>query len=127
MRYNFDYFIDKGFYLSFGLRSRFNQFHRNVNADLVLDENDPLREGLNKIDAELQDQTNQIYIQTLFAQDFALTVGFEHKRLKIKSETLLSANQDEDVIFENTDYFSLFGELKLDTYDNRYFPKRGLF
>ena len=127
VRYNFDYFIDKGFYLSFGLRSRFNQFHRNVNVDLVLDENNPLREGLNKIDAELQDQTNQIYVQTLFAQDFALTLGFEHKRLKIKSETLLSANQDEDVIFENTDYFSLFGELKLDTYDNRYFPKKGVY
>lgn len=127
VRYNFDYFIDKGFYLSFGLRSRFNQFQRSVSTDLVFDQNDPLREDINKIEVDLQDQTNQIYLQTLFAQDFALTMGFEHKRLRIKSETLLATNQDEDLIFENTDYFSLFGQLKLDTYDNRYFPKKGVY
>lgn len=127
VRYNFDYFVDKGFYISIGVRSRYNQFDQNVSADLVLDENDPIRAGLNKIEVELQDQTNQLYIQTLFAQDFATTLGFEHKRLKIKTETLLSNNQDEDVIFENTDYFSLFGELKLDTYDHRYYPKKGVY
>lgn len=126
-RYNFDYFIDQGFYVSFGVKSRFNEFSRNVNVDLILDENDPLRASLNKIDAELQDFTNQIYIQTLFAQDFALTSGFEHKNLKIESETLLDINPNEDFVFENTNYYSLFGTLKLDTYNNRYFPKKGIY
>ena len=27
-RYNFDYFIDKGFYISLGIKSRFNQFNK---------------------------------------------------------------------------------------------------
>lgn len=127
VRYNFEYFIDKGFYWSIGVKSRFNQFNKNVNANLVLEEGDPSLPGLNKIDVELQDQTNQFYLQTLFRKDFALSLGAEHKRLKIKSETLSDDTQNNEVIFENTDYLSLFGSLKLDTYSNKYFPKRGIY
>ncbi len=127
IRYRFDYFLDKGFYLSIGVMSRFNQFDRNINARLVLNDNDPLLANINKIDVELQDQTNRLYVQTLLAKDFALSFGGEHKRLKIKSETLLSQNQEDDIIFENTDYFSLYGTLLLDTYDNRHFPNKGVF
>jgi NTE family protein len=127
VRYNFEYFIDKGFYWSIGIKSRFNQFHKNISANLLLDENQQIANGISKIDVELQDQTNQFYLQTLFRKDFALSLGAEHKRLKIKSETLISNTIGEDFIFENTDYFSVFGTLKLDTYNNKYFPKRGLY
>lgn len=126
VRYNFEYLIDKGFYWSIGVRSRFNQFHKNINAGLLLDDNQITITGLNKIDADFQDQTNQIYLQTLFKKDFALSIGGEHKRIEIKSETLTN-NQNNDIIFENSDYFSVFGGLKLDTYDNKYFPKRGVY
>ena len=124
-RYDFDYFIDKGFYISIGLKSRYNQFERRVNANLVLQPDNPLLLDLNKVDVELQDQTNQLYFQTLFAKDYALSLGFEHKRLKITSETLTDDNDDQ-FTFENTDYYSLFGGLKIDTYDNRYFPNNGV-
>lgn len=127
VRYNFEYYIDKGFYWSIGLRSRFNQFNRNVNARLFLDEFEQSIEGINKIDIELQDQTNQFYFQTLFRKDFSLSLGGEHKRLKIKSETVLSNVADEKRIFENTDYLSVFGTLRLDTYDSKYYPKKGLY
>ncbi|RIA08402.1 NTE family protein [Flavobacteriaceae bacterium MAR_2010_72] len=127
VRYNFDYFIDKGFYWSIGVKSRFNQFHKNVAASLLLEEDDPALGTLNKIDVELQDQTNQIYLQTLFRKDFALSLGAEHKRLRIKSETIINPNQSDDIVFENTDYISLFGTLKLDTYSNKAFPKRGFY
>ena len=76
---------------------------------------------------ELADQTNQFYLQTLFRKDFALSLGAEHKRLKIKSETITTRRPNSEFIFENTDYFSVFGNLKLDTYDNKYFPKRGVY
>src|SRR5690606_35467976 len=33
----------------------------------------------------------------------------------------------EKRIFENTDYLSVFGTLKLDTYDNKYYPKKGFY
>jgi NTE family protein len=128
VRYNFEYFIDKGFYLSIGIKSRFNQFNKNIDPSLILDASD-LASGINKIDVELQDQTNQIYLQTLFARDFILRLGGEHKRLKIKSETLVTENPEEEneTIFENTDYFSLFGTLKIDSYSDKYFPKNGFY
>ena len=126
-RYNFDYFIDKGFYISIGVKSRFNQFNKNVNPLLVLEEDSPLLTGLNKIDAELTDLTNQLYLQTIFRKDFALRVGAEHKRLKITSETLIDPNQEDEITFENTDYFSVFGNLVFDDYDNALFPKRGFY
>ncbi|MFC4723104.1 patatin-like phospholipase family protein [Geojedonia litorea] len=127
VRYNFDYFIDKGFYWSIGVRSRFNQFHKNVTASLLLDEDDPALPALNKIDVELQDQTNQFYLQTLFRKDFALSLGVEHKRLNITSETIINSDQRDEIVFENTDYISLFGTLKLDTYSSKAFPKRGFY
>jgi NTE family protein len=126
-RYEFDYFIDKGFFLSIGLKSRYNQFNNRVNANLVLQPGDPLLQNLNKVDIDLQDQTNQLYFQTLLAKDYALNFGLEHKRLKITSETLNTTNDGKDFTFENTDYYSLFGGLKIDTYDNRYFPNNGFY
>ncbi len=128
VRYNFEYFIDKGFYWSIGLRSRLDFFHKNISAELLLEDSEIITTGLNKIDAELQDQTNQLYVQTLFRKDFALSIGAEHKRLEIESETLSNTtSDDEDFAFEKTDYFSVFGNLKLDTYDDKYFPKKGLY
>lgn len=127
IRYNFDYFIDKGFYISIGLKSRYNQFDRLVNTSLVLQPDDPLLTNLNKVDVELEDQTNQIYFQTLLAKAFELDLGFEHKRLKITSQNLVSTEQEQAFTFENTDYYSIFGNLKIDTYDNRYFPNNGFW
>lgn len=126
-RFNFDYFIDKGFYISLGVKSRFNQFDKNINPQLTLEEGSPLLDDLNKIDVKLQDFTNQIYIQTLFRKDFSLRLGGEHKRLKITSETLFSENQEDDFVFENTDYLSIFGRLKYDSYSHPIFPKRGAY
>lgn len=127
VRYNFEYLIDKGFYWSIGLRSSYNTFNKSISAQLLFDESEIEANGINKIDVELADQTNQFYLQTLFRKDFTLGLGAEHKRLKIKSETITAANPDSEFVFENTDYFSVFGNLKLDTYDNIYFPKRGVY
>jgi NTE family protein len=127
VRYNFEYLIDKGFYWSVGIRSRYNQFEKNISAQLLLDEEQIVTSELNKIDVKLRDQTNQFYLQTIFLRDFALSIGAEHKRLKIDSETLLGNNVGDEFQFENTDYFSVFGGLKLDTYDNKYFPKKGFY
>ena len=126
-RYNFDYFIDKGFYISIGLKSRFNHFSKGVNPGFALDNDSPLLESLNKIDVALNDFTNQIYLQTIFRKDFALRLGGEYKRLKITSETLLEEDQDDEITFENSDYLSLYGNLVFDDYDNPYFPKSGFY
>ena len=127
VRYNFDYYIDKGFYWSVGLKSRFNRFEKNVNATLLLSDDEIQQFGVNKLDIELEDFTNQFYLQTLFRNDFSLKLGLEHKRLNISSETILNNIDDEEIYFEKSDFFSVFGQLKLDTYDSKYFPKRGVY
>jgi len=126
LRYDFEYFIDKGFYWSIGLTSRYNEFEKNINPSFLLDE-DKITPGLNQLNAELSDQTNRLYFQTLFRKDFALRLGAEHKRLKISSETVLN-DLDPDATestFENSDFGSIYGNLKLDTFDDKFFPKRG--
>jgi len=127
VRYNFEYLIDKGFYWSIGVKSRYNEFNKSINAQLLLSDQELTLTGLNKADAELQDQTNQFYLQTLFRRDFAASIGLEHKRLRITSETFSLNPSNEPFIFEKTDYVSVFGNIKLDTYDNKYFPKRGVY
>ncbi|PTX60204.1 NTE family protein [Kordia periserrulae] len=124
IRYNFEYYIDKGYYWSIGLKSRFNTFERGVNYDLISD--DTSNPNLNRIDVEVSDFTNQLYIQTVLREEFVFGIGAEHKRLRIDSETISDDNQDETV-FERSDFLSSFGFLKLDTYDNKYFPSDGLF
>lgn len=126
VRYNFEYLIDKGFYWSIGIRSRFNEFNTNVTGRIL----DGIRQEipeLNNMNIEFQDHTNQIYLQTHFRKDFDLSFGGEHKRLKAKSENFLNSETNEVFIFDNTDYLGVFGTLKLDTYDDKYFPTKGVY
>lgn len=121
-RYNFDYYIDNGFYFSFGLKSKYTRFSRNVATDFsngeILEEL-----GLNTVNLDFKDLTNQAYVQTIFVQKFLVGAGLELKHLKIQSETV----QEADPVFENSNYLSLFGYLKYDSFDNKYFPKSGWY
>lgn len=122
IRYNFDYYIDNGFYFSFGFKSKYSRFSRNVATDFS--DGELLEQlGLNTLNVDFSDLTNQAYIQTIFVQKFLVGAGVELKHLKIKSETL----QDTDPVFENSNYLSLFGYLKYDSFDNKYFPKKGWY
>jgi NTE family protein len=120
IRYNFDYYIDNGFYWSFGAKSRYNTFNRNSITDF---NNGAVLSllGLNSINIDFSDFTNQLYIQTVFIQKYLIGAGIEHKWLKIKSENL----ELIEPTFENSSYFSVFGYLTYDSYDNKLFPKKG--
>lgn len=122
IRYYFDYYIDNGFYFSFGLKSRFTGFSRNVGIDF--NKGNSLRElGLNTLNVSYNDVTNQAYLQTLFIQKFLLGAGVEHKYLHIESKTIESDNP----VFDHSHYLSLFGYLKYDSFDKKYFPKKGWY
>ncbi|MBT8395063.1 MAG: patatin, partial [Flavobacteriaceae bacterium] len=127
IRYEFEYYIDKGLYWSIGLKSRLNTFNKNVSAAILLNDDAPENTMLNKIDVDLSDFTNQVYLQTLFRKDFRLKIGAELKHLKFDSETFLENLNEETTVFENSDFFSFFGNLKYDTYDNKYFPSKGFY
>ncbi|SCY57081.1 patatin-like phospholipase family protein [Flavobacterium caeni] len=122
VRYNFDYYIDNGFYWSYGFKSRLNRFARNVETDF--DQGELLAQlALKNINIRFSDFTNQLYAQTIFAQKFLLGVGIELKHLKISSETL----ENVKPVLENSDYGSVFGYLKYDSFDNKYFPETGWY
>ncbi|WP_317133599.1 POTRA domain-containing protein [Antarcticibacterium flavum] len=128
-RYNFHYYLDKGYYWSVGARSRYNSFHKGVAYDLVFNE-PPVDAigGINRVEIDYREVTNQVYIETLFQQIFSFGVGIEHRFLRVSSETIspLRAASSAVTDFDRTNYFSAFGYLLLDSYDDKYFPSRGI-
>ncbi len=121
-RYNFDYYLDNGFYTSFGLKSKFNSFTRNIATDF--NNGQTFQQlGISSLNINYNDLINQVYVQTVFRQKFSIQLGAEYRHINIRSETL----QNNSQIFENTDYYSLFASLKFDSLDNIYFPTRGFY
>ncbi len=120
IRYNFDYYIDNGFYWSFGIKSRFNSFARGIKTDFS-NGNLLSQLSLKTININFSDLTNQAYLQTVFIQKFLIGAGLEHKYLNIISENLQPPNS----IIERSSYASVFGYMKYDSFDNKLFPKKG--
>ncbi|WP_130733234.1 patatin-like phospholipase family protein [Flavobacterium sp. J27] len=122
-RYNLNYYVDNGFYVSYGFSSKYIVLNRNLRNDfsgnMILENS-----GLSSLSIDFSDFSNQAYIQTIFAQKFSIGAGVELKHLKIESATILN---NVDPIIDNSDYFSLIGYLKYDSFDNKYFPKKGWF
>jgi NTE family protein len=121
-RYNFDYYIDNGFNLSYGLHSYFSGFNRNISQSHASASFSGMP-VMGSVNIDFSDFTNQAYIQTLFAKLFLLGGGIEYKHIKIKSETA----DIEKPVFDNSDYLSLYGYLTYDSYDNKYFPTKGWY
>ncbi|KAA1243658.1 patatin-like phospholipase family protein [Aquimarina sp. RZ0] len=126
IRYNFDYYIDKGYYWSIGLKNSFNRFNRNVDYNLVREDFSLPDIEVNKINLDFLDVKTQFYLETLLKQTFSLGIGAEHRRFRLISETI---GEDEDqlprIVFDNSDYWSAFSYLRFDSYDNKYFPSSG--
>lgn len=127
IRYNFEYYVDKGFYISYGLRSRFNNFKTNVDVDLF--KSFPDEEGLlnfNKININVANLVNQLYFQTVFREEFSIGLGAEHTKYVIKTDNIVEGENTQTYI-DDSNYYGTFGYIRLDTYDNKYFPKSGLY
>lgn len=127
LRYNFNYYLDKGYYWSIGVNSRYNTFEKDIdfNALRKVEEIDGLEE-VRELEVNFKDFTNQLYVETLFQQVFSIGAGLEHKYLKFSSATFNETNQNNELIFDNSHYASTFGYVKFDSYDNKYFPTRGV-
>jgi NTE family protein len=135
IRFNLDYYVDKGSYWSYGFKSKYTSFRSdidyNVLAKVAETSDNP---NIRTISIDAEDWTNQFYFQTALKEEFALRLGVEHKYLKYSSNTLRSEiengntdGEDEKAVFENSQYFSAFGSVTLDTYDDRYFPTQGFY
>ena len=125
-RYNFDYYIDKGFYWSIGINSKSNFIKYKANPSFFSDNQQ--FSSTDKVEISVYDFSNQFFIETLIKKDLSIKVGVELKNLTISSKdnffnSLLST---DSYTFEDSNLFSLFGALKLDTLDDKFFPKNGI-
>jgi NTE family protein len=124
-RYNFDYYIDKGFYWSVGINSRYIGFNHSTDpSGLINTINYP---SVEEIPMNFRDFTHQFFVETLVKKDLALKIGLELKNLKIATNdnAFLSVFDTSEYKFEDSHFFSGFGTLKIDTIDNKFFPTSG--
>ncbi|QYA25017.1 patatin [Gramella sp. MT6] len=128
LRYNFNYYLDKGYYWSVGLNSRYNTFEKYINLNSIRRiEGDDTPSSIAELEVNFEDVTNQLYAETLFQQVFSIGAGLEHKYLKFSSTSFNDfSNRNNELIFDNSHYASAFGYLKYDSYDNKYFPTKGV-
>ncbi len=138
VRYNLQYYIDKGSYWSLGINSRFNDFDKEIDFDLIRGNFQvPAGINVNTLSLDVIDFTNQLYLQTVLQEEFAFGLGAEHKFLRYSTRTLGELvgdntqlglkSTDKRTYFEKSSFYSAYGQLKLDTYDDKYFPSRGLY
>ena len=127
IRYAFNYYIDKGYYWSVGVRSTYNSFDKGVSARLVEEVSNVDLTGLSRVTLDYQDLTNQIYLQTLFVKQFSLDLGVQHKFLDVETETVDDDDGIPGSVFEKSNFFGAYGQLRYDSLDNKYFPKSGIY
>lgn len=124
VRYNFNYFIDNGFYWSFGINSKLSSFDRELPYNLLVKAmggkleipNAPKDFFVNYSDLE-----NRLFVQSSYAQKYIFGLGLEHRFLDLRSKTLTSHKQR----FDFSHYLGGFLNVMMDSYDNKYFPRSG--
>ena len=121
IRYNFNYFVDNGFRWSYGAQSRLNKFKYNIKpyeTDVVA----PEFLGFDVFNADWVDLTNRLYLQNYYNDKFLIGLGIEHKYQIVD----LSNVRLEKSWLDNSHYLSAYFNIVLDTYDNKYFPTKGI-
>ena len=120
-RYNFDYYIENGFNISFGFKSRYNQFtvKQTTNTSFFGEENI----NLSTYYIDYSDFSNQIFFQSLLYQKYLFGGGLNLQYLNVETDP----QPGLDEIIDDSSYLSAFVYMKYDSYDNKYFPKKGWF
>ncbi len=132
LRYQIDYYVDKGFNWSFGLRSKLNDFNFDIPYK-VFEKNFRLPDdpNLNTVNMDFTDFTNQFYLQTVYKNAFSISLGLEHKWIKYSSDTFLQestqTNNSSVLTLEKSHYASVYGQLRFDTLDDFFFPSKGFY
>jgi NTE family protein len=127
IRYNIDYFYDNGFNWSFGLNTRYNTFKSDVVTSTlpITRSSGQLESGL-KIPIRYIDFTTRLFLQSTIKDRWAFRVGLEHKFLNTFADEIIDDEKNR-IYFERSHFLNAFGKIMLDTYDTKYFPKKGVF
>jgi len=124
-RYNLDYYVDNGFYWSFGVRSKFFQFSPDIPTIYL--ENFSNLSDVKSIHVNYYDFVNQAYMQTFFKQIFLIGTGLEHEVVDMRSKTITIDGKKFNDIYKTSNFLGAYGYITLDAYDKRYFPKNGFY
>lgn len=129
IRYDFNYFIDKGKYWSIGLKSRFNHIEDNVDFDFVQENSNIGDFDVNQIRLDIDDFTNQFFLETRLLRDFRFGIGLEQKSIKASTQTIGEFIEEEvqETVIEKLNLISTFGYLDYDSLDDKFFPTKGVF
>jgi NTE family protein len=120
-RYDFNYLIDNGYYFSFGITSSLNQFNKNVSTAFGIQKY--LNNSFEKINLDYLSINTKVFLQTVFLRKYIIGGGIEFQNLSLNSENLNKQNKT----IENSNYLSFIGFFNHDTFDNKYFPKKGWY
>ncbi len=127
IRYNVDYFYDNGFNWSFGLNTRYNTFKSDIvtTALPIVGNGAPVDTGL-LVPLRYIDFTTKLFLQSTIKDQWAFRVGIEHKFINAFTDEVVNDNTNR-IYFERSHYLNAFGKIMLDTYDTKYFAKKGVF
>lgn len=127
IRYNIDYFYDNGFNWSFGVTTRYNTFKADVVTSTLPEtrNNDPFDTGL-KVPLRYNDFTTRLFLQSTVNDNWAFVVGLEHKFINTYTDEVVN-DETNRIYFERSHFLNAFGKVMLDTYDSKYFPKKGVY
>jgi NTE family protein len=82
-----------------------------------------LLDAFEKINIDYSSINTKVFLQTVFVRKFNIGGGLELQNLFLKSENLYDASKT----IENSNYLSFVGYLNHDTFDDKYFPKKGWY
>ncbi len=122
-RYNFTYFVDNGVHLSVGLKSVLQNydFETNFNPN-----NTSFDSTINYTNLDYLDISNRLFFQAVYQDNFAVKLGIEYLYLRVLTKDIDENSVDNELYFEQSNYGNLCAALKLDTFDERSFPKEGI-
>jgi NTE family protein len=121
-QYAMSYFIDKGEFWSVGLSAKQHQFDTSAPVSLNTDQF-----AISKpTNTRVLVQKNTWYVQTLFREEVVLGVGLAHQHNVFKTN-LFDTQTARFLYTDNADYYSVLGYLKVDTRDDKFYPKKGGF
>lgn len=131
VRYNFNYYVDKGNFWSIGLQSRINRFEDNLSFEFIEENSTLAGFDLNEIRLDFNDFTNRFYLETFYKNKVNLKGGIEHKLVEASTRTVLANIDDDDenpeTIIEEDHLLSIYAVLGFDSLDELQYPSSGFY
>ncbi len=123
-RYNFDYIIDNGFKMTFGLHSSLHQIgHQVVSKNVFPNHNF----AVNQLDFNYLQLSNKIYFQGNLNHFLYLRLGVQHQFKRLYTYVFSGIEKNQAYYFGNNHYFGSFASINFDSRNDFDFPSKGIY